>query len=79
MNTGKFTKQYRVFIHLQGKFSGADGLQDFFFEANDNLHYYTFAFSEVGKRCKNYLKVRQDNAPTAEEYKRQMFTEQKTL
>lgn len=50
------------------KFSGADGLQDFFFEANENLHYYTFAFSEDGKRCKNYLKIRQDNAPTENEY-----------
>lgn len=50
------------------KFSGADDLQDFFFEANENLHYYTFAFSEDGKRCKNYLKIRQDNAPTENEY-----------
>ena len=67
--------QYReIYKTLQGihsytrKFSGADGLQDFFFEANENLHYYTFAFSEDGKRCKNYLKIRQDNAPTENEY-----------
>ena len=43
-------------------------MQDFFFEANENLHYYTFAFSEDGKHCKNYLKIRQDNAPTENEY-----------
>lgn len=43
-------------------------MQDFFFEANENLHYYTFAFSEDGKRCKNYLKIRQGNAPTENEY-----------
>ena len=67
--------QYReIYKTVQGihsytrKFSGADGLQDFFFEANENLHYYTFAFSEDGKRCKNYLKIRQDNAPTENEY-----------
>lgn len=67
--------QYReIYKTVQGihsytrKFSGADGLQDFFFEANENLHYYTFAFSEDGKRCKNYLKFRQDNAPTENEY-----------
>ena len=67
--------QYRVIYKtVQGihsytrKFSGADDLQDFFFEANENLHYYTFAFSEDGKRCKNYLKIRQDNAPTENEY-----------
>lgn len=67
--------QYReIYKAVQGihsytrKFSGADGLQDFFFEANENLHYYTFAFSEDGKRCKNYLKIRQDNAPTENEY-----------
>lgn len=67
--------QYReIYKTVQGihsytrKFSGADGLQDFFFEANENLHYYTFAFSEDGKRCKNYLKIRQDNAPSENEY-----------
>ena len=67
--------QYReIYKTVQGihsytrKFSGADELQDFFFEANENLHYYTFAFSEDGKRCKNYLKIRQDNAPTENEY-----------
>lgn len=67
--------QYReIYKTVQGihsytrKFSGADGLQDFFFEANKNLHYYTFAFSEDGKRCKNYLKIRQDNALTENEY-----------
>lgn len=67
--------QYReIYKTVQGihsytrKFSGADGLQDFFFEANENLHYYTFAFSEDGKRCKNYLKFRQDNTPTENEY-----------
>lgn len=67
--------QYReIYKTVQGihsytrKFSGADGLQDFFFEANENLHYYTFAFSEDGKRCKNYLKIRQDNALTENEY-----------
>lgn len=67
--------QYReIYKTVQGihsytrKFSYADGLQDFFFEANENLHYYTFAFSEDGKRCKNYLKIRQDNAPTENEY-----------
>lgn len=67
--------QYRkIYKTVQGihsytrKFSGADGLQDFFFEANENLHYYTFAFSEDGKRCKNYLKIRQDNVPTENEY-----------
>ena len=67
--------QYReIYKTVQGihsytrKFSGADGLQDFFFEANENLHYYTFAFSEDGNRCKNYLKIRQDNAPTENEY-----------
>lgn len=67
--------QYReIYKTVQGihsytrKFSGADGLQDFFFEANENLNYYTFAFSEDGKRCKNYLKIRQDNAPTENEY-----------
>jgi len=67
--------QYReIYKTVQGihsytrKFSGADCLQDFFFEANENLHYYTFAFSEDGKRCKNYLKIRQDNAPTENEY-----------
>ena len=67
--------QYReIYKTVQGihsytrKFSGADGLQDFFFEANENLHYYTFAFSEDGKRCKNYLKIRQDNDPTENEY-----------
>lgn len=67
--------QYReIYKTVQGihsytrKFSGADGLQDFFFEANENLHYYTFAFSEDGKRCKNYLKIRQVNAPTENEY-----------
>lgn len=67
--------QYReIYKTVQGihsytrKFSGADGLQDFFFEANENLHYYTFAFSEDGKRCKNYLKIRQDNAATENEY-----------
>lgn len=67
--------QYReIYKTVQGihsytrKFSGADGLQDFFFEANENLHYYTFAFSEYGKRCKNYLKIRQDNALTENEY-----------
>lgn len=67
--------QYReIYKTVQGihsytrKFSGADGLQDFFFEANENLHYYTFAFSEDGKRCKNYLKIRQDNSPTENEY-----------
>lgn len=67
--------QYReIYKTVQGihsytrKVSGADGLQDFFFEANENLHYYTFAFSEDGKRCKNYLKIRQDNAPTENEY-----------
>lgn len=67
--------QYReIYKTVQGihsytrKFSDADGLQDFFFEANENLHYYTFAFSEGGKRCKNYLKIRQDNAPTENEY-----------
>lgn len=67
--------QYReIYKTVQGihsytrKFSGADDLQDFFFEANENLHYYTFAFSEDGKRCKNYLKIRQDNAPTENEY-----------
>ena len=67
--------QYReIYETVQGihsytrKFSGADGLQDFFFEANENLHYYTFAFSEDGKRCKNYLKIRQDNALTENEY-----------
>lgn len=67
--------QYReIYKTVQGihsytrKFSGADGLQDFFFEANENLHYYTFAFSKDGKRCKNYLKIRQDNAPTENEY-----------
>ena len=67
--------QYReIYKIVQGihsytrKFSGADGLQDFFFEANENLHYYTFAFSEDGKRCKNYLKIRQDNALTENEY-----------
>lgn len=67
--------QYReIYKTVQGihsytrKFTGADGLQDFFFEANENLHYYTFAFSEDGKRCKNYLKIRQDNAPTENEY-----------
>lgn len=67
--------QYReIYKTVQGihsytrKFSGADGLQNFFFEANENLHYYTFAFSEDGKRCKNYLKIRQDNAPTENEY-----------
>lgn len=67
--------QYReIYKTVQGihsytrKFSGADGLQDFFFEANENLHYYTFAFSENGKRCKNYLKIRQDNALTENEY-----------
>ena len=67
--------QYReIYKTVQGihsytrKFSGADGLQDFFFEENENLHYYTFAFSEDGKRCKNYLKIRQDNAPTENEY-----------
>ena len=67
--------QYReIYKTVQGihsytrKFSGADGLQDFFFEANENLHYYTFAFSEDGKRCKNYLKIRQDNAPTENKY-----------
>ena len=67
--------QYReIYKRVQGihsytrKFSGADGLQDFFFEANENLHYYTFAFSEDGKRCKNYLKIRQDNALTENEY-----------
>lgn len=67
--------QYReIYKTVQGihsytrKFSGADGLQDFFFEANENLHYYTFAFSEDGKRCRNYLKIRQDNALTENEY-----------
>lgn len=67
--------QYReIYKTVQGihsytrKFSGAAGLQDFFFEANENLHYYTFAFSEDGKRCKNYLKIRQDNALTENEY-----------
>ena len=67
--------QYReIYKTVQGihsytrKFSGADGFQDFFFEANEKLHYYTFAFSEDGKRCKNYLKIRQDNAPTENEY-----------
>lgn len=67
--------QYReIYKTVQGihsytrKFSGADDLQDFFFEANENLHYYTFAFSEDGKRCKNYLKIRQDNALTENEY-----------
>lgn len=67
--------QYReIYKTVQGihsytrKFSGADGLQDFFFEANENLHYYTFAFSEDVKRCKNYLKIRQDNALTENEY-----------
>lgn len=67
--------QYReIYKTVQGihsytrKFSGADGLQDFFFEVNENLHYYTFAFSEDGKRCKNYLKIRQDNSPTENEY-----------
>ena len=67
--------QYReIYKTVQGihsytrKFSGADGLQDFFFEANENLHYYTFAFSEDGKRCKSYLKIRQDNALTENEY-----------
>lgn len=67
--------QYReIYKTVQGihsytrKFSGADDLQDFFFEANENLHYYTFAFSEDGKRCKNYLKICQDNAPTENEY-----------
>lgn len=67
--------QYReIYKTVQGihsytrKFSGADGLQDFFFEANENLHYYTFAFSEDGKRCNNYLKIRQDNALTENEY-----------
>lgn len=67
--------QYReIYKTVQGihsytrKFSGADGLQDFFFEAYENLHYYTFAFSEDGKRCKNYLKIRQDNALTENEY-----------
>ena len=67
--------QYReIYKTVQGihsytrKFSVADGLQDFFFEANENLHYYTFAFSEDGKRCKNYLKIRQDNALTENEY-----------
>lgn len=67
--------QYReIYKTVQGihsytrKFSGADGLQDFFFEANENLNYYTFAFSEDGKRCKNYLKIRQDNALTENEY-----------
>ena len=67
--------QYReIYKTVQGihsytrKFSGADGLQDFFFEANENLHYYTFAFSEDGKRCKHYIKIRQDNALTENEY-----------
>lgn len=78
INSNLFLSEYEyreIYKTVQGihsftrKFSGADGLQDFFFEANENLHYYTFAFSEEGKRCKNYLKVRQDNAPTAEEYK----------
>lgn len=49
-------------------FSGADGLPDIFFEANPNLNYFTFAFSEDGKKCKEYLKVSQNNAPTDNEY-----------
>lgn len=77
INCNLFLSEYqyrKIYKTVQGihsytrKFSGADGLQDFFFEANENLHYYTFAFSEDGKRCKNYLKIRQDNAPTENEY-----------
>lgn len=77
INCNLFLSEYQhreIYKTVQGihsytrKFSGADGLQDFFFEANENLHYYTFAFSEDGKRCKNYLKIRQDNAPTENEY-----------
>lgn len=68
INTEKFTKQYREFTHTQESFQVLTACRTFFFEANENLHYYTFAFSEDGKRCKNYLKIRQDNAPTENEY-----------
>lgn len=68
INTEKFTKQYREFTHTQESFQVLTACRTFSFEANENLHYYTFAFSEDGKRCKNYLKIRQDNAPTENEY-----------
>ena len=61
-------KTVQEFTHTQESFQVLTACRTFFFEANENLHYYTFAFSEDGKRCKNYLKIRQDNAPTENEY-----------
>ena len=77
INNNIFLSEYeykRIYDTVQGiqsftrQFSGADGLPDFFFEANQNLNCYTFAFSEEGKRCKDYIKFTQDNAPTDREY-----------
>lgn len=67
----EYRKIYEIVQGVQSftrKFSDADGLPDSFFEANQNLNFYTFAFSEDGKQCRAYLKFKQDNGPTEREY-----------
>lgn len=77
INNNIFLSEYeyrRIYDTVQGvqsftrQFSDADGLPDIFFKVNNNLNYYTFAFSEDGKRCKAYLKINQENAPNDREY-----------
>lgn len=68
----EYRKIYQTVQGIQSftrKFSYADGLPDYFFEVNQNLLYYTFAFSEDGKRCKEYLQIPQENAPSDREYR----------
>lgn len=67
----EYRKIYEIVQGVQSftrKFSDADGLSDSFFEANQNLNFYAFAFSEDGKQCRAYLKIQQDNGPTEREY-----------
>lgn len=77
INNNIYLSEYeyrRIYDTVQGiqsftrMFSCADGLPDIFFDANPNLNYFTFAFSEDGKKCKEYLKISQNNAPTDNEY-----------
>ena len=48
------------------KFEGADGLPDFFFEANPKLHYYTCAFT-IPKADRDLFKEKCIGMPTDEE------------
>lgn len=77
INNNIYLSEYeyrRIYDTVQGiqaftrMFSGADGLPDMFFDANPNLNYFTFAFSEDGKKCKEFLKISQNNAPTDRDY-----------